>query len=158
MYQAIIQTDYFKQHQFPTMKVFLSGGAPCPKTIYDAFHEKGLGFNEGYGLTEAGPNNFFIRPEQAKFKVGSVGKSMLFNQVKIVNENDTFCRSNEVGGPHVFSAYWQKPEETAAVLKNDWLLTGDLAKYDEQGDVFIVGRKKDMIISGGENVYPQEIE
>lgn len=163
MYQQIIQTTYFKTERFPSMRVFLSGGAPCPSQVYDAFKRKGLHFKEGYGLTEAGPNNFFICPEKAMKKVGSVGKSMLFNKVKVINDNGILCQPNEVGelylkGKHLFTNYWGNEEETAKVLLGNWLKTGDLAKYDEEGDYYIVGRKKDMIISGGENIYPEEIE
>ena len=85
MYQSMIKLPYFNETSFSSMKVFLSGGAPCPETIYNKFHSKGLNFKEGYGLTEAGPNNFFIRPEEACRKIGSVGKPMLFNSVKVVN-------------------------------------------------------------------------
>ena len=163
MYHLMTQTDYFKQAQFDSMRVFLSGGAPCPPSIYTRFHEKNLDFKEGYGLTEAGPNNFFIRPEQAKDKLGSVGKSMLFNEVLVVSDDGKPCRTNEVGelwlkGKHVFSEYWNLEQETKEAFYEGWLKTGDLAKYDEDGDYYIVGRKKDMIISGGENIYPQEIE
>lgn len=163
MYQGMVDTDYFKESTFPTVKVFLSGGAPCPKTIYDHFAKKGLQFKEGYGLTEAGPNNFYISPELAAKKKGSVGKSMLFNSVQIRNEEGAICKMNEVGelylqGKHVFTNYWNNEKETAKSLDNGWLKTGDLAKMDEDGDIYIVGRKKDMIITGGENVYPQEVE
>src|SRR5699024_2934169 len=96
-------------------------------------------------------------------KLGSVGKSMLFNQVLVVSDDGTPCRTNEVGelwlkGKHVFSKYWNLEQETQEAFYEGWLKTGDLAKYDEDGDYYIVGRKKDMIITGGENVYPQEIE
>lgn len=163
MYQAMLDTDYLKTETFPTVKVFLSGGAPCPRTIYDQFEEKGLPFKEGYGLTEAGPNNFFILPNNALKKKGSVGKCMQFNEVKIVNESNELCLPNEIGelyisGKHVFTKYWNNDEETNQSFVNGWLKTGDLAKVDEDGDYFIVGRKKEMIISGGENVYPQEVE
>lgn len=163
MYQSMIKTAYFQQSTFPTMKVFLSGGAPCPKATYHSFHDKGLKFKEGYGLTEAGPNNFYITTEEACRKIGSVGKSMLFNSVKVLNEEMKPCRVDEVGelfikGPHVFSDYWQNPKETLDAIVGGWLRTGDLAKYDREGDYYIVGRKKDLIISGGENVYPQEVE
>ncbi|MFC7685074.1 class I adenylate-forming enzyme family protein [Ureibacillus sp. GCM10028918] len=163
MYQAIIETDYFKKATFPTVKVFLSGGAPCPKTIYSHFINKGLKFKEGYGLTEAGPNNFYIEPENAAKKPGSVGKSMLFNSIQIKNENGNLCKGGEVGelyikGKHMFTSYWNNPEETKKAIINGWLKTGDLAKVDRDGDVFIVGRRKDMIITGGENVYPIEVE
>lgn len=163
MYQAMLDTTYIQTANFPTVKVFLSGGAPCPHTVYQRFEDKGILFKEGYGLTEAGPNNFFIDPLDARKKRGSVGKCMLFNQVKIVNENGDLCRPNEVGelyisGKHVFKKYWNNEDETNRAFTDGWLKTGDLAKVDEDGYYYIVGRKKEMIISGGENVYPQEVE
>ncbi|TQR17984.1 class I adenylate-forming enzyme family protein [Psychrobacillus soli] len=163
MYQAMLDTTYIHTATFPTVKVFLSGGAPCPHTIYQRFEDKGILFKEGYGLTEAGPNNFFIDPMDAREKRGSVGKCMLFNEVKIMNENGHLCQTNEVGelyisGKHVFTKYWNNIEETSRAFVDGWLKTGDLAKVDEDGFYYIVGRKKEMIISGGENVYPQEVE
>ena len=163
MYQAMIETNYFKNATFPSVKVFLSGGAPCPKTIYSHFMKKGIKFKEGYGLTEAGPNNFYIDAADAAKKNGSVGKSMLFNSIQIKNENGAICGIEEVGelyitGKHMFTKYWNDPEETNKAIVNGWLKTGDLAKMDVDGDVYIVGRRKDMIITGGENVYPLEVE
>lgn len=163
MYQSIIETEYFKQSSFPTVKVFLSGGAPCPKPIYECFQKRGLLFKEGYGLTEAGPNNFSIEAEVAMNKKGAIGKSMLFNEVKIINKEGQRCTEGEVGelclkGSHVFSHYWKNEEATSETFEDGWLKTGDLAKFDEDGDYYIVGRKKEMIITGGENVYPQEVE
>nr|WP_255723472.1 AMP-binding protein [Sporosarcina sp. ACRSL] len=163
MYQLMTGTDYFRQSAFPSMDVFLSGGAPCPQTVYHAFHKKGLRFKEGYGLTEAGPNNFFIPPEMAAHKVGSVGKPMMFNEIQVLDAHGNHCATGEIGelyvkGPHVFTGYWNKPTETEEAFQDGWLRTGDLAKIDEDGDAYIVGRRKDMIITGGENVYPQEVE
>jgi fatty-acyl-CoA synthase len=163
MYQSIIKTEDFQHSTFPTVKVFLSGGAPCPLTVYNAFQQKGLSFKEGYGLTEAGPNNFIIHPEVAAKKRGSVGKCMQFNQIKILDSEGKKCKVNEIGelfikGNHVFTEYWKNPEETAKVKKDGWLRTGDLAKQDQDGDIYIIGRIKEMIITGGENVYPQEVE
>lgn len=163
MYHMMVQTKAFQQANFPHMKVFLSGGAPCPHKIYKAFHEKGISFKEGYGLTEAGPNNFFIDPADTERKLGSVGKPMLFNDIKIINENRDKVKDNEVGellirGNHSFEFYWKKQEQTDETIINGWIHTGDLARQDEDGYVYIVGRKKDMIITGGENVYPLEIE
>lgn len=163
MYQSIIETDYFKQSSFPTVKLFLSGGAPCPKPVYECFQKRGLFFKEGYGLTEAGPNNFYINAEIAMNKKGAVGKSMLFNEVKIINKEGQLCAEGEVGelclkGSHVFTYYWKNEEATSQTFEGGWLKTGDLAKFDEDGDYYIVGRKKEMIITGGENVYPQEVE
>lgn len=163
MYQLMTETDYFHQSSFPTVKVFLSGGAPCPKPIYEQFKSRGLLFKEGYGLTEAGPNNFVIDANVAMMKKGAIGKSMLFNEVQVLNECGEHCQQGEVGelclkGSHVFLNYWNNEEETKKVFQDGWLRTGDLAKYDEDGDYYIVGRKKEMIITGGENVYPQEVE
>ncbi|MFC4559449.1 class I adenylate-forming enzyme family protein [Virgibacillus kekensis] len=163
MYHMMVQTEAFQQATFPDMNVFLSGGAPCPHKIYTAFRDKGIAFKEGYGLTEAGPNNFFIDPGETERKVGSVGKPMIFNKIKIVNEKGQETHSNEVGellirGNHAFEFYWKKEQQTGETLVDDWVHTGDLAKQDEEGYVYIVGRKKDMIITGGENVYPLEIE
>jgi fatty-acyl-CoA synthase len=163
MYHMLIQTEEFMNGDFPTMKVFLSGAAPCPLHIYEAFDKKGLAFKEGYGLTEAGPNNFYISPEDAQIKRGSVGKPMLFNAVQLINEHGQEAGVNEVGellikGKHSFSNYWNNKKASMETVQNGWLHTGDLAKRDEHGFYYIVGRKKDMIITGGENVYPLEIE
>ena len=163
MYQLMTETEYFQQSSFPTVKVFLSGGAPCPKPIYDRFKKRGLLFKEGYGLTEAGPNNFVIDAEVAMVKKGTIGKGMLFNEVQLINEDGEPCVQGEVGelclkGNHVFLKYWNNEEETKKAFHNGWLKTGDLARVDEDGDFYIVGRKKEMIITGGENVYPQEVE
>ncbi|EKN64508.1 AMP-dependent synthetase and ligase [Neobacillus bataviensis LMG 21833] len=163
MYHSLVQTDEFQKSDFPCMKIFLSGAAPCPMQIYEAFQKKGLAFKEGYGLTEAGPNNFYISPEDAQMNRGSVGKPMLFNTIKLVKTDGSETEPNEVGellikGKHSFSFYWNHEQETKETVKDGWIHTGDLAKRDEQGFYYIVGRKKEMIITGGENVYPLEIE
>ncbi|WP_245804772.1 acyl-CoA synthetase [Halobacillus hunanensis] len=163
MHHLLVQTPFFQQAEYPDMKVFLSGGAPCPLAIYKHYVQKGLKFKEGYGLTEAGPNNFYISPEDAQTHIGSVGKPMMFNQVRIVDPNNGDQPPGEVGelllyGDHTFEYYWNNPEETRLSFQNEWLHTGDLARQDEDGFIYIVGRKKEMIISGGENIYPLEIE
>ncbi len=163
MYHTLVQNESFLNERFPHMKAFLSGGAPCPLSIYDIFQERGLPFKEGYGLTEAGPNNFFISTDRAAIKRGSVGKPMNYNDIKLVNEEMCEVGTGEVGeitilGEHVFDYYWNKQAETSIVKCDGWLLTGDLARRDEDGDYYILGRKKDMVITGGENVYPQEVE
>jgi fatty-acyl-CoA synthase len=163
MYHLLVQTEEFQRSEFPSMKVFLSGAAPCPFHVYEAFQKKSLAFKEGYGLTEAGPNNFFIDPEEAQVKRGSVGKPMLFNAIKLEKEDGQEAAVNEVGellikGKHSFSHYWNNESATQEIKIEGWIHTGDLAKKDEDGFHYIVGRKKDMIITGGENVYPLEIE
>ncbi|KAA0547691.1 long-chain fatty acid--CoA ligase [Bacillus sp. BGMRC 2118] len=163
MYHLITLSKSFQHAKFESMRTFLSGGAPCPLTIYEAFMEKGIDFKEGYGLTEAGPNNFYIDPKLSMKKKGSIGMPMMFNKAKIMKHDGTLAKVNEVGelllfGNHVFDHYWNNPEATRKAIKNGWLHTGDLARYDEDGYYYIVGRKKEMIITGGENVYPLEVE
>ncbi|ALC92321.1 long-chain fatty acid--CoA ligase [Bacillus sp. FJAT-18017] len=163
MYHLLVKSELFHATDFNDMKVFLSGGAPCPLEIYEAFAQKGKPFKEGYGLTEAGPNNFYIDPADAVLKRGSVGKAMMYHSVKIVDEHGAEAGSGMVGelaiqGRHAFSFYWGNEEATNDALQNGWLLTGDLARRDQDGYYYIVGRKKDMIITGGEKVYPLEVE
>lgn len=163
MYHLMVRSEVFQKASFDHMKVFLSGGAPCPRAVYEAFAAKGLLFKEGYGLTEAGPNNFFIDPCVAQEKLGSVGKAMVFNDIRLVDDNRVDVKPNEVGelllrGDHTFEYYWNKPEATRTSIIDGWFHTGDLARQDVDGYVYIVGRKKEMIITGGENVYPLEIE
>ncbi len=163
MYSMLVEHPYFRETDFPTMKTFLSGGAPCPLEIYEAFNQKGKLFKEGYGLTEAGPNNFYIDSYEAYGKKGSVGKAMLFNEVKLMINDSQEAGEGEVGeifirGSHVFSEYCGKEEETKKAKCGGWLKTGDLGRRDEDGYFYIVGRTKDMIISGGENIYPLEVE
>ncbi len=163
MHHMVIETSGFQHSKFPSMHTFLSGGAPCSHIIYQAYEQKGLTFKEGYGLTEAGPNNFYIDPSDVPNKMGSVGKPMLFNEALLIKEDGTEAGADEVGellikGYHVFAHYWNNPEQTKATKVKGWLHTGDLAKKDKDGYFYIVGRKKDMIITGGENVYPLEVE
>ncbi|MBS8263001.1 long-chain fatty acid--CoA ligase [Mesobacillus boroniphilus] len=163
MHHMLVKSEQFNEAEFLDMKLFLSGGAPCPHEIYEAYKQKGIAFKEGYGLTEAGPNNFYIDPSEADVKRGSVGKPMLFNSIKIMSEDGSEVLAGEVGelaikGKHAFSYYWKNETATDSTWKDGWLHTGDLARKDEDGYYYIVGRKKEMIITGGENVYPLEIE
>jgi fatty-acyl-CoA synthase len=163
MYHMLVQSRHFLEAEFPTMQTFLSGGAPCPHAIYQAFEDKGLQFKEGYGLTEAGPNNFYIEPNHSRKKRGSVGKPMFYNRIKLAGDDGKEVRTGDVGeiliqGGHVFDHYWNNSQATSETIVNGWLKTGDLGTKDADGDYYIMGRKKDMIITGGENVYPLEVE
>lgn len=163
MYHALIRSEAFRQERFPHMHTFISGGAPCPASVYDAFAGKGLAFKEGYGLTEAGPNNFYIHPDEARRLKGSVGQAMLYNRIRLVDGQGADVPQGETGeiwlsGPHLFDRYWNQPEATAEALRDGWLRTGDLARRDAEGNYYLAGRKKEMIITGGENIYPLEIE
>ena len=143
-------------------RFFVSGGAPLPRVLYDAFAKKfGKHVQEGYGLSEATPVTTFNRAN--KTKQGSIGLPIPHVQVKLVDADFNEVPAGEVGelcvqGPNVMLGYWNRPKETAWTLRDGWLHTEDLAYKDEEGWIFIVDRLKDMIISSGENVYPREVE
>ncbi|MBG9795907.1 long-chain fatty acid--CoA ligase [Paenibacillus dendritiformis] len=165
MYHMLVHSRAFAEAEFPTMRSFLSGGAPCPLPVYQAFQAKGLPFKEGYGATESGPNNFVIDPAHAAQKPGSVGFPMIFSEARLIPlaGDSAQPEPDQVGelalrGGHLFSHYWNNPEATSEALREGWFMTGDLASRDKDGYYYIVGRKKDMIITGGENVYPLEVE
>lgn len=163
MHHLLVNHPDFSSAQFPSMKTFLSGGAPCPHRIYEAYHAKGIAFKEGYGLTEAGPNNFYIHPEEARRKHGSIGRPMMLNAVRIVDDYGCEVDDGQAGelliqGHHVFRYYWRNEQATHETLRDGWLCTGDLAMRDGDGYHYILGRKKEMIITGGENVFPLEVE
>ena len=146
-----------------------SGGAPLPLQLLHAYQERGLIFRQGYGLTEVGVNCFAMSDEDSLRKSGSIGKPMMFTEVKLVDSHGNQVPKNDVGGrdigelclrgPHVCRGYWNNPTATNQALDPEgWFHTGDLARCDEDGFFYIAGRSKDMIISGGVNIYPAEIE
>jgi fatty-acyl-CoA synthase len=148
---------------FSRLRWVLSGGAPCPPPVFEPFWERGVDFKMGYGLTESGPNTFWLPPEDVRRKPGSVGVPLFHVDVQVVRPDGTKAAPDEVGellirGPQVVPGYWNRPEETAHTFVDGWLHTGDLARHDSEGYYYIVGRLKDMIISGGENIYPAEVE
>ncbi len=162
MFTMMQQHRRWNEADFSKLKLLISGGAPCPLPIFEKFWAKGVDFKTGYGLTEAGPNTFWLPPEDVRRKPGSVGFPLFHVDVKIVKD-DRECGADEVGellisGEHVCKGYWNNPGETAKAIRNGWLYTGDLARRDSEGYYYIVGRSKDMIISGGENIYPAEVE
>ncbi len=164
MFNMISQSSSFKKTNFDHVRVFISGGAPCPVAIMEKYWERDKILKMGYGLTEVGPNNFHLPDDAVKERPTSVGFPAFHCDMKIVDENNDIVNEGEAGelllrGPHAFSGYWEEPEETSKVIEsNGWVHTGDLVKRDKDGFYYIVGRKKDMFISGGENVFPTEIE
>ncbi len=126
--------------------------------------QKGVQFKQGFGMTEFGPGLFALPMEDARRKAGSIGRPNFFIDARVVDETNRFLGPGEVGelvlkGPSRFSGYFADPKESAKALDEDgWFHTGDLVYRDEEGYFFVTDRKKDMYISGGENVYPAEIE
>ena len=153
-----LQSDWGK-----SVKYFISGGSPLPMAVAQMFSRrfKGKKILEGYGLTESSPAVSVNSPTE--YKLGSVGKPLPDYKVKIVDEDLDELGIKEIGeiavkGDNVMKGYFRNPKETKKVIRNGWLLTGDLGYIDEDGFLFIVGRKKDIIISKGINIYPREIE
>jgi fatty-acyl-CoA synthase len=165
MYQMLTQAPNWNEVDLSSLRFCTSGGAPLPVPLVKKFaNEKGVRFKQGFGMTEFGPGIFALAPEDAIRKAGSIGRPNFFVDARIVDENNQPLPPNAVGelvlkGPSMCSGYFDKPEATAkAVDAEDWFHTGDLAYHDEEWYFFIVDRKKDMFISGGENIYPAEIE
>ncbi len=162
MFIRLQQHPRWERADFSRCRIVISGGAPCPMPVFERFFEKGVPFKTGYGLTEAGPNNFWLPDEKTRRKPGSVGSPLFHVEARVVRDGRD-VGPGEVGelwirGPHVIPGYWNRPDETARTIAEGWLRTGDLAMFDEEGDFYIVGRIKDVIISGGENIYPGEVE
>ncbi len=164
IYKMLMEAPEFETADLSSVRWLISGGAPLPLYLIEAFQRRGLVFKQGYGLTEVGVNCFSMTVEESVAKKGSIGKPMMFTEARLVGENGHEVRPGEVGelllrGPHVCLGYWGNPGATAAALDREgWFHTGDSARRDEDGFFFIAGRKKDMFISGAVNVYPAEVE
>lgn len=159
MYQMMIESPKFKTTDFSSIWFLVSGGAPLTGKIFETFkREKGIHLREGYGLTEVGPNCF-----QANGKLKTVGHPMPHVDIRLIDGQGQEAAPGQEGellfrGDHICAGYWNKSRATAEAIKDGWFYTGDLAKVDADGHLAIVGRKKDMLISGGINVYPAEVE
>ena len=163
MFQMLQEHPRWEDADFSKLELVISGGAPCPLPVMEKFWGRGVDFKMGYGLTEASGNNFWLPPELVREKIGSVGYPIFHIDMKVIHDDGTECDTNEEGellirGPHITAGYWKNPEATAETIRNGWLHTGDVAKCDQDGCFSILGRSKEMFISGGENVYPAEIE
>ncbi|WP_449355374.1 long-chain-fatty-acid--CoA ligase [Virgibacillus natechei] len=165
MYIGLINHPKVSEYDLDSIEICNSGSAPMPKEILRTFEEKtGADILEGYGLTETSPTTH-CNPYFGKRKPGSVGIGVPSTDYKIVDlaDGETEMPVGKTGevlikGPQVMKGYWNMPEETAQTLQNGWLYTGDIAYVDEEGYLFIVDRKKDLIIASGYNVYPRDVE
>jgi fatty-acyl-CoA synthase len=165
MYQMMTQAPNWASADLSSLRFCTSGGAPLPVPLVEQYtREKGIRFKQGFGMTEYGPGLFALPPEDAIRKAGSIGRPNFFIDVRVVDGDNHPLGPGEVGelvlkGPSGCSGYWNNPEASAAVLDDEgWFHTGDLVYHDEAWYFYVVDRKKDMFISGGENVYPAEIE
>jgi fatty-acyl-CoA synthase len=163
MFQAVAATPEWRTADLSSVRTMICGGAPVPEKVITTYQERGLVFLQGYGLTESSPSGLFLRAAESH-RVGSAGTPCFFTDVRVVDRDGNDVAPGEPGevilhGPNVMTGYWGKPDATAAVLSKDgWLRTGDIAVVDEDGFLYIRDRIKDMIISGGENIYPAEVE
>ncbi len=165
LFQMWKETDYFDEADFSHVHFFISGGAPCPPSLMDEWRsEKGVVFRQGYGLTEVGTNCFSMTDEDSVPRTGYVGRPIFNTEMKLINpETGETVPHNTPGellikGATVCKGYLNRPEATAESLVDGWFHTGDTAEYDEDGFYRIIGRYKDMIKSGGENIYAAEVE
>jgi fatty-acyl-CoA synthase len=163
MFQQIAVSPRWETADLSSLRILHCGGAPVPTPLIRTYQQRGLTFVQGFGMTEASPGVLMLRPDDSVRKAGSAGTPMFFTDVRVVDPAGTDAAVGEPGevlvrGPNVMAGYWQRPDETARTLDGGWLHSGDVATVDEEGFVTIVDRIKDMIISGGENIYPAEIE
>ena len=164
MFAAMLHDPHRDQFDVSTLRLCISGGAAMPGEILRGFEEAfGCVILEGYGLSETSPVASFSRPDRER-KVGSIGLPIEGVEMRVVDDSRREVAQGEVGeiairGHNVMSGYWRRPEATAEAIDADgWFYTGDMARVDEDGYFFIVDRKKELIIRGGYNIYPREIE
>ncbi|MFG3345720.1 long-chain fatty acid--CoA ligase [Streptomyces sp. NPDC048018] len=177
MYDAMAAQPRWESADLSSLRTLNCGGAPVPTRTIAAYLDRGLAFSQGYGMTEASPGVLFLDREQTAAKAGSAGVPHFFTDTRVVLPDGREAGPGERGeilvqGPHVMTGYWRRPEATEdafageddgrdgaeAVRGGRWLRTGDIARLDEDGYAYIVDRVKDMFVSGGENVYPAEVE
>src|SRR3954463_14157509 len=163
MYVGILHSEKADEADTSCLRLCVSGGSAMPGEVLRAFEEKfGCKILEGYGLSETSPVASFNHPDKER-KVGSIGTPISGVEMRVVDENGKDVEQGEVGeiaikGHNVMKGYWNKPDATAETIKDGWFYSGDMAKVDEDGYFFIVDRKKELIIRGGYNVYPREVE
>ncbi len=162
-YQFMMNHPDFDKTDLSFLKIAGIGGAPCAEAILKTWSGRGVSMIQGWGMTETSPGGIGLDAADAERKLGSAGKPLMHTEVKVVDDDGNELPWGEVGelyirGPNITPGYWNKPEATEDSFDGDWLKTGDAARFDDEGFVYIVDRWKDMYISGGENVYPAEVE
>lgn len=163
IFLALIQHSDFNADAFKNVRLVMCGGAPLPVNLVKQYHEAGIILQQGFGMSEAAPSIATLDKELAVIKAGSIGRAVMHLEAQVVGEDMNDLPPGDVGelvirGPNLMQGYWNLPEATKEAFAGGWFHTGDLAHMDNDGDLYIVERKKDMFISGGENVYPAEVE
>lgn len=163
MFQMLHEDQKFEPKAFSSVRFFVSGGAAISVELIEAYQKIGVMFKQGFGLTEVGPNCFHLHESEALRKAGSIGRPMPHSEVLVIKEDGSRAMANESGellirGPHICLGYFRQPNRFADSLHQGYFKTGDLVQFDEEGFFYVTGRIKDMYISGGENVFPGEVE
>lgn len=163
MFDQVARHPRWADADLSSARMLSCGGSPVPTSLIATYQQRGLTFMQGYGMTEASPGVLFLDAEHAVSKAGSAGVQHFFSDVRVVLPDLTPAAPGETGevivrGPHVMRGYWGLPDETTAAFADGWFRSGDAARVDEDGYATIVDRLKDVIISGGENIYPAEVE
>jgi fatty-acyl-CoA synthase len=164
MWNMLLQREDLAAYDVSSVRLGCSGGEALPVAVMQRLTDLfGADFTDGYGLTEASSCSTVLRAEHVIAKTGSVGMPFLHNAVRVVDDEDRDVPVGETGeiiqsGPTVMQGYWERPDATAQALRGGWLRTGDVGRFDEDGFLYVVDRKDDMIVSGAENVYPAEVE
>jgi fatty-acyl-CoA synthase len=163
MFKMMAKAPAWPEADFSHVNFFISGGAPMPvELIHQYQEEKGIDFAQGYGMTET-LRVTSLDLADSRVKAGSIGKEVFHTRLRLVDTQGNHVPAGKVGeiivkGPTIFAGYWHKPEATAQVLRQGWFYTGDLGRRDAEGFIYIEGRKSDVIISSGENIYAVEVE
>jgi fatty-acyl-CoA synthase len=163
MFNLMAKTETWADADISSLRAVMCGGAPVPKATIETYLERGIVFLQGYGMTETAPGLLFLDGPSSTTKAGSAGVPSFFTDVRLVDPTMQDVAAGERGevlaaGPNVMKGYWQRPGETSRSFNDGWFHTGDVATRDDDGYYTIVDRVKDIIISGGENIYPAEIE
>jgi fatty-acyl-CoA synthase len=163
IYQFMAQHAAFESADFSRLIIGGVGGAPMPVPLLQLWESRGVALQQGYGMTETSPAVLALDREDAARKAGSAGKPVLHTEVRVVRPDGTDCELGELGelwvkGPNITPGYWNRPDANKSSFTDGWLHTGDATRVDEEGFYYVVDRWKDMYISGGENVYPAEVE
>lgn len=164
IFEQILNSPNFARRNLSSLWLVRAAGATITHNLLKGWQERGISLSQGYGLTEcSGGYLCILNPDEAERKLGSAGRPILHTEVFIADEDDQPLEPGEGGqvlarGPSIMKGYWHQPQATAETLKGGWLHTGDIATMDEEGFIRLIDRKKDMVISGGLNVYPAEIE